>query len=140
MFTGIHHVAILSVNYEKAKWFYREVLAMTLLQENYRSDSKTYKCDLSFEDGVQIELFGFEQAPPRLSYPEACGLRHLAVKVESLEKAITHIRSYGWSVEKIRVDPYTSARFTFLKDPDDTPIELYELPQQDRTNTQSLVS
>ncbi|WP_345917437.1 hypothetical protein [Cobetia crustatorum] len=33
----------------------------------------------------------------------------------------------GASPEPIRIDEYTGARFTFLADPDGTPIELYEV-------------
>ena len=31
------------------------------------------------------------------------------------------------SLEDIRIDEYTSKRFTFFADPDDLPLELYEM-------------
>ena len=34
----------------------------------------------------------------------------------------------GVAVEPIRIDPYTHQRFTFFRDPDGLPLELYEVP------------
>ena len=37
------------------------------------------------------------------------------------------IRDRGIEVEKIRIDEFTGRKFTFFSDPDDLPIELYEI-------------
>lgn len=39
---------------------------------------KYWKIDLRVNEDTQNELFVKPDAPDRLSYPEACGLRHLA--------------------------------------------------------------
>ena len=75
---------------------------------------------------MQIELFSFPSSPPRVSRPEACGLRHLAFVVSDIEQAIVHLKDRAIEVEPVRVDEYTGKRFTFFADPDGLPLELYE--------------
>jgi glyoxylase I family protein len=74
----------------------------------------------------QIELFSFQDAPPRASYPEACGLRHLAFEVDDVAACKAALEAKGIPVEEIRVDEYTSRRFVFFADPDGLPLEFYE--------------
>ena len=76
--------------------------------------------------GVTLELFTFSNAPPRPS-PEARGLRHLAFAVADLDRETAALEAKGIRVEPVRTDPYTGARFTFFKDPDGLPLELYEV-------------
>ncbi|WP_370239550.1 VOC family protein, partial [Neptunomonas phycophila] len=52
---------------------------------------------------------------------------HLSFKVEKLDTVVAHLKQCGVAVELIRVDEYTGKRFTFFSDPDDLPLELYEL-------------
>jgi glyoxylase I family protein len=42
--------------------------------------------------------------------------------------AVDYLESCGVAVEPVRVDEYTGQRFTFFKDPDGQPLELYEVP------------
>ena len=127
MLKGIHHAAIICSDYEKSKQFYVEVLGLSVVAENYRSDRNSYKLDLALPDGSQIELFSFPDRPKRPSYPEAQGLRHLAFKVDSLDVCIAQLTASGVSVEPIRIDEYTGKKYTFFSDPDDLPLELYEV-------------
>lgn len=71
-------------------------------------------------------MFSFPNPPPRITTPEACGLRHLAFKVENIDSYIAYLLEKGISCEPIRVDELTRMKYTFLKDPDALPIELYE--------------
>jgi glyoxylase I family protein len=123
---GTHHAAIICSDYERSKRFYTEVLGLEMVSEVYRAARDSYKLDLKLPDGTQIELFSFPNPPPRPSYPEACGLRHLAFAVADLDAAVAHLRGYGVAVEPVRVDEYTGKRFTFFADPDGLPLELYE--------------
>ncbi|HZG59569.1 MAG TPA: VOC family protein [Anoxybacillus sp.] len=122
----IHHVAIICSDYERSKHFYVNVLGLEVIHEHYREERNSYKLDLKVNEYDQIELFSFENPPKRLSYPEACGLRHLAFEVENIEEAIAHLHKHEIEVEPIRIDPITGKRFTFFADPDGLPIELYE--------------
>jgi glyoxylase I family protein len=121
-----HHVAIICSDYAVSRRFYTELLGLEVVAEAYRQERESYKLDLRLPDGVQIELFSFASPPSRPSYPEACGLRHLAFEVADVEQAVAHLRAHGVTVEDLRVDEFTGKRFTFFADPDKLPLELYE--------------
>jgi len=125
---GIHHVAIICSDYDRSKRFYTETLGLAVIRETYREARRSHKLDLALPDGAQIELFSFPGAPKRPSYPEAQGLRHLALKVADLDQCVAELKARGVVVEPVRVDETTGRRFTFFADPDDLPIELYEAP------------
>jgi glyoxylase I family protein len=124
---GTHHVAIISSNYAISKHFYTEILKLEIVSEVYRDNRDSYKLNLRLPDRTEIELFSFPNPPRRPSYPEACGLRHLAFTVDDLAQAVGELRSRGVSVEDVRIDEYTGKKFTFFADPDGLPLELYEL-------------
>ncbi|MEJ2763051.1 VOC family protein [Photobacterium sp. MCCC 1A19761] len=126
MLNGIHHAAIICSDYTRSKTFYTQVLGLKVLAEHYRAKRDSYKLDLQLPDGSQLELFSFPEPPQRPSYPEACGLRHLAFVVTSVEAAVEHLCAHGIAVEPVRVDEYTGKRFTFFQDPDGLPLELYQ--------------
>ncbi|MEH2397585.1 SMU1112c/YaeR family gloxylase I-like metalloprotein [Nostoc sp.] len=124
--TGIHHVAIICSNYDRSKNFYVEVLGFSIIQETFRAERNSYKLDLKVAENTQIELFSFPNPPQRFSSPEACGLRHLAFKVDDIEETIFYLNSQGVETENIRIDEITGKKFTFFKDPDNLPLEIYE--------------
>ena len=124
---GIHHAAIICSDYARSKHFYSNVLKLNVINEHFRADRNSYKLDLAMPDGSQIELFSFDGSPARPSYPEAQGLRHLAFKVGDVQSAKTYLESCEVNVEDIRVDEITGKKFTFFADPDNLPLELYEV-------------
>jgi glyoxylase I family protein len=124
--TGVHHVALITADYPRAKRFYLDVLGAEALNETYRAERDSHKLDLRLPGGIQLELFSFPSPPERASYPEACGLRHLALATPDLDACVSMLVARGVDLEPIRIDALTGARFTFLSDPDGTPIELYE--------------
>ena len=121
-----HHVAIICSNYEASRRFYTQILGLEVLSEVHRSERDSYKLDLRVSDNTQIELFSFPNPPRRPSYPEACGLRHLAFEVSDVAGAVKELQQHGVVVEEVRIDEYTGKRFTFFADPDGLPLELYE--------------
>ena len=127
LFHGIHHAAIICGDYQVSKRFYTKVLKLPVISEHYRKDRDSYKLDLALPDGSQIELFSFPNRPERPSYPEAKGLRHLAFCVTNIESVRGYLIAQKVAVEPIRVDEYTGKQFTFFSDPDDLPLELYQL-------------
>lgn len=127
MLKKIHHIAIICSDYEKSKHFYTEILGFEITQEVYRKERQSYKLDLSLNSNYCIELFSFPNPPERTSRPEACGLRHLAFEVDNIESAIEILNKHNIKTEPIRVDEFTEKRFTFFEDPDQLPIELYEI-------------
>lgn len=121
----IHHVAVICSNYEVSKKFYTEILGLKIIREVYREERESYKLDLEIGDS-QIELFSFKNAPERVSYPEARGLRHLASEVDDIEETVRYLEGKGVKCEPIRIDEFTLRKFTFFEDPDKLPLELYE--------------
>ncbi|EHI74068.1 glyoxylase [Streptococcus criceti] len=130
--TAIHHVAIIVSDYEKSRDFYVNQLGFEVIRENHRPERHDYKLDLRCGN-AELEIFGNKpsdpayQAPPkRLSFPEACGLRHLAFRVENIEAVVTELTSLGIESLPIRTDDFTGEKMTFFFDPDGLPLELHE--------------
>lgn len=123
---GFHHIAIISADYARSKHFYVEILGFQIIAETYRAARESYKLDLQLPTGDQIELFSFPSPPARPSRPEACGLRHLAFRVDDLDVMISHLAAHAVICEPVRIDELTARRFTFFADPDGLPLELYE--------------
>ncbi|OQP40761.1 hypothetical protein A4H97_14170 [Niastella yeongjuensis] len=123
----LHHIAIICSDYERSKRFYTEILGFTIENEVYRQERDSYKLDLSLNGQYLIELFSFPNPPQRPSRPEATGLRHIAFGVNNVEAAVACLQSKNIVVEPIRMDEFTDRRFTFFSDPDNLPIEIYEL-------------
>jgi glyoxylase I family protein len=123
---AIHHIAILTDDYERSKRFYTEVLGFSIIRETYRKERNSYKLDLSIAGRYQIELFSFPDYRERGSYPEAKGLRHLAFAVGDVEAAAAELHARGVPVEPVRVDELTQKKFVFFTDPNGQPLELYE--------------
>ena len=124
---SIHHIAIIGSDYPRSKHFYHEILGLPIVHEHYRQERDSWKLDLALADGCQIELFSFPAPPERPTRPEACGLRHLAFRVDNIDHWVTYLQSKAVVTEAIRVDEFTGKRFTFFQDPDGLPIELYEI-------------
>lgn len=121
----IHHVAIIVSDYEKSREFYVDKLGFEVVRENYRKERGDYKLDLKLGDS-ELEIFGVKSAPARLTRPEACGLRHLAFRVDKIEEVVEELRKLGIECEPLRTDEFTNKKMTFFSDPDGLPLELHE--------------
>ena len=121
----IHHVAIIVSDYERSREFYVDRLGFPVIRENYRPERGDWKLDLRAGD-AELELFGMRNPPKRVTNPEACGLRHLAFRVEDIDEAVAWLRERGIETEPVRTDSFTGKRMTFFRDPDDLPLELHE--------------
>ncbi|MBW3522729.1 VOC family protein [Chryseobacterium sp. NKUCC03_KSP] len=123
----IHHIAIICSDYEVSKKFYTEVLGLNIIREVYREERRSYKLDLAIGEHYVIELFSFPNPPQRPSRPESCGLRHLAFSVENVNEKRNELIQKGSNCEEIRIDEFTGKEFFFTQDPDDLPLEFYEI-------------
>ncbi|MFB2831369.1 VOC family protein [Aeromonas jandaei] len=123
---GVHHTALIVSDYGKAKRFYIDIMGFEQISEIYRADKESYKLDLKASDGSLIEIFTFPNPPARLIEPEACGLRHLALKTSNLKETLQCMKDQGVICHPIRFDDLTGKHFAFIDDPDGLPIELYE--------------
>ncbi|MDR6403870.1 MULTISPECIES: VOC family protein [Chryseobacterium] len=123
----IHHIAIICSDYKVSKQFYTEVLGLNIIREVYREERQSFKLDLAIDDHYVIELFSFPDPPKRSSRPEACGLRHLAFSVENVNEKRQELIKKGLNCEEIRIDEFTGKEFFFTQDPDQLPLEFYEI-------------
>ncbi|SEH29415.1 SMU1112c/YaeR family gloxylase I-like metalloprotein [Chryseobacterium culicis] len=123
----IHHIAIICSDYAVSKKFYTDILDLTIIREVYREERQSYKLDLAIGDQYVIELFSFPDPPKRPSRPEACGLRHLAFSVKNVTEKRNELVGKGLTCEEIRIDEFTGKEFFFTQDPDQQPLEFYEM-------------
>lgn len=123
---AIHHVAIIVSDYAASRAFYVDKLGFSVVRENYRPEKQDWKLDLKVNDTTELEIFAPQNPPKRPSYPEACGLRHLAFHVPDVRQTVQELSAMGIACEPIRQDEFTQRRMTFFFDPDGLPLELHE--------------
>ena len=123
---SVHHIAIIVSDIEKAREFYIKKLGFEAIRENYRKERGDWKLDLRVDEHTELEIFAEKKPPKRVNRPEACGLRHLAFRVESVEETVKELDEIGIECEPIRTDTYTGKKMTFFFDPDGLPLEIHE--------------
>ena len=123
---SVHHIAIIVSDIEKAREFYIKKLGFEAIRENYRKERDDWKLDLRVDEHTELEIFAEKNSPKRVNRPEACGLRHLAFRVESVEETVKELDEIGIECEPIRTDTYTGEKMTFFFDPDGLPLEIHE--------------
>ena len=123
---SVHHIAIIVSDIEKAREFYIKKLGFEAIRENYRKERDDWKLDLRVDKHTELEIFAEKNPPKRVNRPEACGLRHLAFRVESVEETVKELDEIGIECEPIRTDTYTGEKMTFFFDPDGLPLEIHE--------------
>lgn len=123
---SVHHIAIIISDIEKAKEFYVEKLGFEVVRESYRKERDDWKLDLRIDEHTELEIFAEKNPPKRVNRPEACGLRHLAFRVESVEETVKELAEMGIECEPIRTDSFTGEKMTFFFDPDGLPLEIHE--------------
>ena len=123
---SVHHIAIIVSDIEKAREFYIKKLGFEAIREDYRKERDDWKLDLRVDEHTELEIFAEKNPPKRVNRPEACGLRHLAFRVASVEETVKELDEIGIECEPIRTDTYTGEKMTFFFDPDGLPLEIHE--------------
>ena len=123
---SVHHIAIIASDIEKAREFYVEKLGFAVVRENYRKERDDWKLDLRVDEHTGLEIFAEKNPPKRVNRPEACGLRHLAFRVESVGETVKELAEMKIECEPIRTDSFTGKKMTFFFDPDGLPLEIHE--------------
>ena len=100
--TSVHHIAIIVSDIEKAREFYIEKLGFEVIRENYRAERSDWKLDLRVDEHTELEIFAEKNPPQRVNCPEACGLRHLAFRVEDVEATVAELAQMGIECEPDR--------------------------------------
>lgn len=122
--TSVHHVAIIGTDYQRTREFYVAKLGFAVIRDTRRPEKGDCKLDLRL-NGLELEVFIKPDAPKRPSYPEACGLRHLAFRVTDVPAVVAELAEKGIDCEPIRTDDLTGEQMTFFFDPDGLPLELH---------------
>ena len=123
---SVHHIAIIVSDIKKAREFYIKKLGFEVIRENYRKERDDWKLNLRVDEHTELEIFAEKNPPKRVNRPEACGLRHLAFRVESVDETVKELAEMGIECEPIRTDSYTGEKMTFFFDPDGLPLEIHE--------------
>ena len=126
IFDSIHHIAIITSDYNKAKDFYVNKLGLKIKREVERKEREDFIIFLDGGENIEIELFIEKNPPKRLTRPEARGLRHLAFRVDDIFKSVEELKKRGIETEEIRTDPLNGKHMTFFFDPDGLPLEIRE--------------
>ena len=122
--TSVHHVAIIGTDYQRTREFYVDKLGFAVIRDTRRPEKGDCKLDLRLNE-LELEVFIKPDAPKRPSYPEACGLRHLAFRVTDVPAVVAELAEKGIDCEPIRTDDLTGEQMTFFFDPDGLPLELH---------------
>ena len=117
---AVHHVAIIVSDYEKSKDFYVNKLGFGVVRELYRPERQDWKLDLRVGEGpdaVELEIFGEQNPPKRVNRPEACGLRHLAFRVEDARAAAEELERPAFPVSPCGLTraPAPTRRFSLIR-------------------------
>lgn len=124
MITGLHHMAILASEKARTLAFY-EALGFRVTACHPRPERQD-EIVLMTCAGMTLEVFISRGNPPRVSGPEAYGLRHAAFVVTDAEAAREALLRAGYQPEALRRDSFTGEAMFFVKDPDGLPIEIHE--------------
>ena len=131
MFRNIHHIAIIGTDYNKTKEFYVNKLGFEVISEHNRPEKKDIIINVKQGD-LNLEIFIKENAPirPKIPNPEHTGLRHLAFRVENVEKTLKKFDELGIFHEELRFDDFDNKKMAFFfdpdGDPDGLPLEVHE--------------
>lgn len=120
----LHHIAILGSDREKSLAFYG-ALGFEVQSCHPRPERQDEIIFLQQGD-MTIELFITAGRPPRPSWPEAYGLRHLALRTVDAAALHAQLLDAGYSPESLRQDALTGEAMFFVLDPDGLPIEIHE--------------
>ena len=124
MIAGLHHIAILASEKERTVRFY-EALGFRVRDCHVRPERRDEIVFME-QSGVTLEIFISCGNPPRISDPEAYGLRHLALRAGNARAVREGLLCAGWQPEEMRTDAFDGKAMFFVKDPDGLPIEIHE--------------
>ena len=127
MFSNVHHVAIIGTDYQRTKECYVDKLGFKVISEHIRIEKNDIILNVQ-QGNLVLEIFIKEDAPirPKMPNPEHTGLRHLAFRVDDVEKVLEKFDELGIIHESLRYDDFDNKKMAFFFDPDGLPLEIHE--------------
>ena len=121
----IHHIALTVNSLKESKDFYEKIFGFSVVKFFERKDMGGKACFMKL-GSFTIELWEFdESADSDVSDITLKGIRHIAFEVEDLDKCLSLLRSKGLTCT-LPVQGASGHRYSFTKDPNGIPLELYE--------------
>lgn len=117
MITGVDHFAII-VSSEEVVSFYKKLGFKEVFRKKRSHDTVV----LLDGFGIRMEIFIDPRHPMRATKPENLGLRHLALKVDRIEKTAEELKIKMGTIQ----NDWMGVRFAYTKDPDGNVVELHE--------------
>ncbi len=124
----VHHAALTVRNLEKSLEYYIGKLGFEIVSRFDRPDLDG-QAALTRLQGFHLELWQFgslQETSVELDYLQTPGIRHLAFAVSDLHSTLRHLKNQGLDCTA----PVLGASghlYSFTKDPDGIPLELYQL-------------
>lgn len=119
---GLHHIALIVSDASFLRFY--ECLGFSVKSRTPRPEHHD-EIIMMEGNGLTLEIFVDGTHPPRVTGPEALGLRHFALRTADIEADMAALAAAGYPSETIRTAP-DGKRFVFVKDPDGLPVELHE--------------
>ena len=121
---GIHHIAIVCSDREKALNFYHKGLGFSVIRDNCKENNKDHwKIDL--DTGI-CELEIFIKKDWKELDPCAYGVRHLSFDVDDAEQCACELKFRGIECDPVRTDQFTGEKIVICRDPDGLQLEFHE--------------
>jgi catechol 2,3-dioxygenase-like lactoylglutathione lyase family enzyme len=148
---GIHHVALITPNFDSLVAFYRDVIGAEEIYNRHETDEalaetigamtglpglpRTYSAMLrlgnafiEIQQYVEPEGRGDETERP----PNDFGIRHFAIEVEGVEAEIERLEKAGLRLEgRLASSPLFPVKAVYTRDPDGNLVELVEWTADD---------
>jgi catechol 2,3-dioxygenase-like lactoylglutathione lyase family enzyme len=126
----IHHIALQTANFDKAFWFYSELLGLRLIKGplNYKNTRTLAWLDAG---SIMIELYSVKQGQVPQPYDDRrVGTDHIALEVDDLDALLRHLRKYNIKISREPFLPPTDEpnqpRIAFIEGADGEEIEIRE--------------
>lgn len=113
MIADIHHVSLNVSDTERALAFYRDLLGMAMLDRPAFSFNGAW---LDAGNGRQVHLIETDHVPADVG-------QHVAFAVGDIDRVVDAVRAAGYAIGDPKSVGGTSARQTFVLDPDGNRIE-----------------
>ena len=115
MLKKLHHICLVSSNYQKTIKFYVETLGFEIFRESFSSNWNGQKLELYYNGEYMLEIFVVEDDNRKKKNEEVfTGLNHLSFLVDDVENVINKLRSKNIETSEVKLDNATGKKYAFF--------------------------